>query len=212
MALQGGFGGPTRTAVDGTGAQVVFARLRLKVTGGLVPGATYTMTAPFGSKTFVAEARGTIDFTDDQGCGATPPACAFSFALAQPNVGPFLQWDPAVSLPPAGFIGHPATDHAIIGSPFGTNFFRLAGPDVGGPGIKVVQTNLFSVTGKIFVSPVTHSSLVVPLDPPFSTSLTTLTAPPGTQSVNAPEPSTLTLTGWGLGGLGGLAWRRHRRK
>jgi len=33
MALQGGFGGPTRTAVDGTGAQVVFARLRLKVTG-----------------------------------------------------------------------------------------------------------------------------------------------------------------------------------
>jgi hypothetical protein len=31
---------------------------------------------------------------------------------------------------PAGFIGDAATNHKVIGSPFGTNIFRIEGPDV----------------------------------------------------------------------------------
>jgi len=155
-ALEGAFGGATGTAADGAGAQIVFARFRLRVTAGLVPGATYTMTAPYGTQSFVAAATGTINFTSDQGCAAAP--CNFASLLTNTNVGPFVRWD-ATSAPPAGFIGQPAVDHGITGSPFGNNFFRLTGPNVGGPGVNTVQTNLFSITGRLFVRPATTTSL-----------------------------------------------------
>ena len=49
MSTQAGFGGATGTAADGAGAQIVFARYRDRVRpNGLVPGATYTVTGPFG--------------------------------------------------------------------------------------------------------------------------------------------------------------------
>src|SRR5437870_2344687 len=155
-ALEGAFGGATGTAADGAGAQIVFARFRLRVTAGLVPGATYTMTAPYGTQSFVAAATGTINFTSDQGCAAAP--CNFASLLTNTNVGPFVRWD-ATSAPPAGFIGQPAIAHSITGSPFGTNFFRLSGPNVGGPGVNVLETNLFNITGRIFVRPATTTSL-----------------------------------------------------
>src|SRR5216117_4088033 len=155
-ALEGAFGGATVTAADGAGAQIVFARFRIQVTAGLVPGATYTMTAPYGTQSFVATATGTINFTSDQGCAAAP--CNFASLLTNTNVGPFVRWD-ATSAPPAGFIGQPAVDHGITGSPFGNNFFRLTGPNVGGPGVNTVQTNLFSITGRLFVRPATTTSL-----------------------------------------------------
>jgi len=129
------------------GDQAVFARFRFRVNGGLVPGATYTVTWPLGVKTFVASATGTINFTDDQGCGATPPACNFTSVLTTTNAGPLLGWDSGAT---AGFIGNPNIDHAITGSPFGTNFLRIDGPNVGGPGINTVTQTLFSVTGKLF--------------------------------------------------------------
>src|SRR5207253_366559 len=131
--------------------QIVFARFRIRVTAGLVPGATYTMTAPYGTQSFVATATGTINFTSDQGCLAPP--CNFASLLTNTNVGPFVRWD-ATSAPPAGFIGQPAIAHRITGSPFNTNFFRLSGPNVGGPGVNTVETNLFNVTGKRLVSTV----------------------------------------------------------
>ena len=155
-ALEGAFGGATGTAADGAGAQIVFARFRIRVTAGLVPGATYTMTAPYGTQSFVAAGTGTINFTSDQGCAAAP--CNFASLLTNTNVGPFVRWD-ATSAPPAGFIGQPAIAHGITGSPFGTNFFRLSGPNVGGPGVNVLETNLFNITGRIFVRPATTTSL-----------------------------------------------------
>src|SRR5881628_3958317 len=155
IALEGAFGGATGTVADGRAAEVVFARLRIRVNGGLVPGASYTATYPFGSQTFVASAAGTINFTNNQGCLAAPPACDFTLAVANTNIGPFLQWDPAASVPPAGYIGQPAIPHAIVGSPLGTNVFRISGPNVGGAGVNDVETNLFNVTGKIFVPPAT---------------------------------------------------------
>lgn len=148
MALEGVFGGATGGVVNGE--QIVFARFRFRVTGGLVPNASYTITYPFGVKTFVASATGTINVTADQGCGAVPPACDFASVLSSPNVGPFLRWSSAPPAPPAGYIGNPNVTHAITGSPFGTNVLRIDGPNVGGPGINTIQTDQFTVTGKIF--------------------------------------------------------------
>ena len=175
-ALEGAFGGPTGTAADGAGAQIVFARFRFRVTGGLVSGATYTMTGPLGTQSFVAAAAGTINFTDDRGCGALPPACDFSLSLLQPNVGPFVRWDAAAPAPPAGFIGDPAIDHTVTGSPFGNNFFRITGPNVGGPGVNIVQTNVFLNIGKIFVRPATTTTLTSSLNPSIAGQAVTLTA------------------------------------
>src|SRR5438093_1418894 len=68
-ALEGAFGGPTGTAADGAGAQIVFARFRFRVTGGLVSGATYTMTGPLGTQSFDRRAGGDAD-GDGGACGA----------------------------------------------------------------------------------------------------------------------------------------------
>src|SRR3989454_7097572 len=108
------------------------------------------------TQSFVAAGTGTINFTSDQGCLAAP--CNFASLLTNTNVGPFVRWD-ATSAPPAGFIGQPAIAHGITGSRFGTNFFRLSGPNVGGPGVNVLETNLFNITGRIFVRPATTTSL-----------------------------------------------------
>src|SRR6266581_336580 len=191
IALEGAFGGATLTVADGAAAEIVFARLRIRVNGGLVPGASYTATYPFGSQTFVATAAGTINFTNNQGCLAAPPACDFTLALANTNIGPFLQWDPAASVPPAGYIGQPAIPHAIIGSPVGTNIFRVSGPSVGGAGVNVVETNLFNVTGKIFVPPATSTSLTSTPNPSVTGQTVTLSA---TVSPVTPAPEALNGT------------------
>src|SRR5206468_1185906 len=96
--------------------------------------------------------------------------------LNQPNVGPFLRWDATAPAPPVGFIGDPAILHGITGSPFGNNFFRLDGPDVGGPGVNTIQTNLFSLTGKIFVRASTTTTLASSNNPSTVGQAVTLTA------------------------------------
>ena len=50
LDVTGAFGGPTGTPADGAGAQITFARFRLRVKNSLTPGATYTMTGPLGSQ------------------------------------------------------------------------------------------------------------------------------------------------------------------
>src|SRR5262249_50080288 len=190
LGLEGAFGGPTGTAADGPGAQIVFARFRLRIRNSLTPGATYTMTGPLGSRAFVADGTGTINFTDDAGCGATPPACDFTLALNQPNAGPFLRWDATGPAPPAGFLGDPAILHTITGSPFGNNFFRIDGPNVGGLGVNTIQTNLFSLTGKIFVRPATTTTLTASPNPSTVGQAVTLTA-----TVRPVAPATGTPTG-----------------
>src|SRR6058998_3984313 len=188
IALEGAFGGATGTVADGIAAEVVFARLRIRVNGGLVPGASYTATYPFGSQTFVATAVGTINFTNNQGCLAAPPACDFNLAVANTNIGPFLQWDPAASVPPAGYIGNPAIPHAIIGS--ANNTFSISGPNVGGPGVNTVSTNLFNVTGKIFVRASTTTTLTAAPNPSTVGQAVTLTA-----TVRPVAPATGVPTG-----------------
>jgi len=182
LSTQGGFGGPTLTPSDGAAAAGVFSRSRIRVPAGLTPGATYTFTGPFGVRTLAADAAGTVNFTVDQGCiptpGAVPPPCNFAAVLATTNVGPFLTWDPAVApAPPAGFIGNPAVAHAVIGSPVASNFFRIEGANVGGPGVNLLETNQFlNVIGKLYVRPATTTSLTSTPNPSIVGQAVTLTA------------------------------------
>jgi len=194
MSTQAGFGGATGTAADGAGAQIVFARYRVRVRpNGLVPGATYTVTGPFGVQSFVASATGTINFTIDEGCPlGAPLPCDFTSVLPTSNAGPFLTWDPAIApLPTAGFIGDGLIAHTIIGSPFHTNIFRIQGPNVGGPGVNVVETNEFvNVIGKIYVRPATSTVLNSTPNPSVFGQAVTLTA-----MVTPVRPDTIAPTG-----------------
>src|SRR5207249_4109979 len=194
MSTQAGFGGATGTAADGAGAQIVFARYRVRVRpNGLVPGATYTVTGPFGVQSFVASATGTINFTIDEGCPlGAPLPCDFTSVLPTSNAGPFLTWDPAIApLPTAGFIGDGLIAHTIIGSPFHTNIFRIQGPNVGGPGVNVVETNEFvNVIGKVYVRPATSTVLNSTPNPSAFGQPVTLTA-----TVTPVRPDTIAPTG-----------------
>src|SRR5438067_2373017 len=144
------------------GQQVTFGRIRFRL-DNLQAGATYTITHPYGVDTFVAQTalRRGINATTDVGCVAAVAgvACNVSLALGS-RIGPFLTWDPAVApAPPAGFIGNFLVPHRVTGSPLGTNVFRVDGPNVGGPGVNSIQTDLFQLSGQISGVAVTASPL-----------------------------------------------------
>lgn len=129
------------------GQQITFDRLRIRV-DRLTAGRSYKVTHPFGTQTFVANSKGEINFTDDVGCAAAP--CDYRSAL-NGRSAVFLRWDPAVApLAPVGYLGDPNIPHKIVGSPSGTNYFRVEGTNVGGTGINVLQTDLFALQGKLF--------------------------------------------------------------
>ncbi len=138
------------------GDQMVFGRMRLRV-DNLVAGAQYKLTFPFGVRTFTATTAGIkgINVTEDIGCVPGPGTpCNFAQALASPTPDPFLVWDtlglpPAQGGPPPGYIGDPNVPHRVTGSPSLTNFFRLEGPNAGGPGIDILETDQFLLEGKI---------------------------------------------------------------
>jgi PKD repeat protein len=128
------------------GDQVAFGRVRLRV-DNLVAGATYTITTPVGVFSVVATGSGpnSINVTTD--VGLVPGV----FPANLGNVGPFLTWDTGLPILDAAgneYVGDPNIEHTITGSPSGTNFFRIDGPAVGGPGVNRIETNLFSVMGK----------------------------------------------------------------
>ncbi len=165
-ALEAAFAG------SGSGQEITFSRIRFTDTAGLVPGATYKVTHPFGTSTFVANASGGVPKnvgTEDIGglgpcLGATAHAangaCDFGIAMTG-RFGPFLRWDPSVApAAPAGYVGDAVTPHRILGSPNNTNVFRIEGPGVnpttldqcptvGGAIADCIETNLFTVEGKV---------------------------------------------------------------
>lgn len=139
LGLEAAFGG-TGAVVDGQ--QIVFGRVRVRIDGA-VPGAEYVIIHPYGqTDALPADDRGRVFVTEDLGGGALD----FAGALHS-QIGPFLRWtaDPAL---PAGYLGDGVTEHLVTGSPFGTNLFRVSGPDVGGPGVDSVETALFTVQGR----------------------------------------------------------------
>lgn len=139
--LIAGFAG----GIPAAGDQVVIARTRMHV-DHLQPNRTYAITHPDGVETLDANNGGVIDIQLDKvGCEAP---CDFTLPLTS-KIGNFLRWDPAITpLAPAGFIGDPATPHQVVGSAFGTNFFKVVGPNPVGVTTTIVNTNLFFVEGK----------------------------------------------------------------
>lgn len=150
-ALEAAFG----SGLPAAGDQISFARIRIRVD---VPVAgTYVITHPYGVEVVNVDAPGTraINMTRDIGIGA---AGVYTGALGG-DVGPFLR---SVNVdapytetnPDTGatetFVGDPNLFEPVTGSPFGTNYVRIEGPN----GIDL-RTDDFAVSGKL-------SSVVLP--------------------------------------------------
>ncbi|GAA1760156.1 hypothetical protein [Kocuria aegyptia] len=120
------------------GDQVVFGRQRVTVRDA-PPNTTLTFTHPYGQMTVDTDADGRGKLVED----ISPAIGNFQTPLGS-NIGPFLKWDPAVApAAPAGYLGDPDVEHAVVGSPFGTNFFAVSGGGLN------LSTDQFSVMGKI---------------------------------------------------------------
>ena len=140
----------------GGNTQTVFGRTRYRIRGGLVPGAHYKITNPYGIDTVEAGDDGSVFVTDDVGVGSR------NFGgLFQGQVGPFLKWDNSAPAPPAGYLGDPTVEHKVTGSTYETNYVKIEGPGVGGdnnpnpcPNLTAttspdcIYTDLFSILGK----------------------------------------------------------------
>ena len=142
------------------GNQFAFTRLRIRI--DLPNAGTYIVKHPWGEITYnisPAEVANGINDSFDI------PFLADQVGY-QGRLGPILTWSTypddvlldqyGTSGPPSApdgipdYIGTLVVDHAVKGSPCGTNFFRIEGPNIGGPNVNSVQTNLFTVTGKVY--------------------------------------------------------------
>lgn len=128
LGLEATFAG---TGAVADGQQIVFARIRFRIDDG-VPGGSYVVTHPFGEiAPMTADDRGRVFETED--IGVAP--LQFDGALGG-HVAPFLRWTagaakkPGESDPPLGYLGDGTTAHTVTGSPFGTNYVRIQGPDI----------------------------------------------------------------------------------
>jgi hypothetical protein len=146
------------------GEEILFGRIRIRM-DGLVAGATYHITHPYGvldlKATPVPKSTtvGEINYTDDQGCMAAP--CGTFRSVLSSFVGDSSATSMSF-LTRAGFnaatakagdpIGDPLTPTAVTGSPFDTNFFQVEGPNAGGPGVDVLTQNSFTIEGQAFGS------------------------------------------------------------
>jgi hypothetical protein len=146
------------------GQQISFGRVRIRAEVG-VDGATYKVTHPFGVDTIVAETGAVKGLNVTEDIGDLAGGSTFEQALGS-RPAPFLKWDPAVApAAPAGYLGDPAVDHTVTGSPYDTNLFRIEGPAGSFPGSPdqcanaglgdsptatddCIETKLFSVVGK----------------------------------------------------------------
>lgn len=127
------------------GDQVVFGRIRFDLD---LPGAgTYSVTHPYGKDTFTVSAEEAEDFRYVE--DITPAPGNFTLAMKS-RLNPFLTWDTGlVSAGGNQYVGDPAVEHRVTGSPLGTNVFRIEGPDIGGPGVDRIETDLFTLMGKV---------------------------------------------------------------
>jgi hypothetical protein len=121
-------------------------RLRLRI--DTPEGGHYKVITPYGVDEFDVATGGTrtINFTEDIGVAAN----TFDGVLGG-RVGTFLEWDTGPIQGPDGdmYVGDPSTAHAVTGSPYGTNFFEIDGPDIGGVGVNTISTNLFTLVGRV---------------------------------------------------------------
>jgi hypothetical protein len=174
LATEGAFAGGTDLV---NGQQATFNRIRIRVSG-LKANTFYKVTHPYGvglsangqPGLLQADGSGAINVTHDYGCGAVmAPACNFAALTTAPTpplgnrIQQILAWNtlgngvpynaanPANTAPPTGFLGDAVTPHKVIGSPYGTNYFRVEEVRANGSLVAppVVNTDLFTVAGAI---------------------------------------------------------------
>lgn len=129
-------------------SRIVFARIRVRI-DDVRPNATFTITHPYGvTDALESDDRGRVAWTDDRGIADN----VFTAVRDHGLVAPFLRWDVDA---PEGYLGDGVTEHAVTGSPFGTNLFRVEGPGVAvipgqpAPAVpNVIESALFTVQGK----------------------------------------------------------------
>lgn len=163
LAVEGVMDNATEAIIDGD--QLVFSRIRHRLTVPNDPSSagTYTITHPFGVDVYevtladLAETGGlrAINATDD--ClhgvvnGNITPTCGTAIGDQFTNIidptrsriSHYLRWDSGA---PPGYVGDLAVPHAVVGSPCGTNVFRVEGPGV--PGGRI-ETTLFNILGRL---------------------------------------------------------------
>ncbi len=180
------------------GQEILFNRIRVRIPG-LVPGASYHITHPYGVLDLTANAAGVVNFTDDQGClappcgdfGAVLPSFIGDASATSMNFVTGAGFNPATAT--AGTqIGDPATPTAVKGSPFLTNFYEVVGPNAGGPGVNVMRQDTFTVEAQVFGA----------VDPnrPSTPDLSVGTDTGRSNSDNITNSTTPTFTGTGLAG------------
>jgi hypothetical protein len=180
LAVESTFGG-AEAPIDGQ--QISFGRTRIRVDTPVA--GTYTVTHPYGTEVFVigaADVEDGINYTADIGASNFLfPALGFRGTLAAfgPDQVGLLTWpdyqtnaalqvraiDPDTGLATGAvleqYVGDPNQAVPVTDGSAREIIFRVDGPagsDLGGPGIDFVQTNLFSVMGKVF----DESAVLVP--------------------------------------------------
>ncbi|SFE22268.1 hypothetical protein [Nitrosomonas sp. Nm166] len=181
--------------------QIAFGRVRIRIDVPAGGEGIYKVRHPYlgascDDEVFNVTTTGprAINVTRDVGGGAP-----FDAALTS-EVGPFLVWDPAIApTAPAGYVGDPNIPHQVKNGRCGVNSFRIEGPvgvDLDGNGSNVVETNLFSVQGKIF-DPSSAPPGIEPVRTSYlrSTNASGVTTSRINSWVKAPPTSTVTFNG-----------------
>ena len=185
------------------GDQGGMGRVRIRVFSGLETGAPYRITHPYGQMDVIAgTAPRQVNVTDDIGCLA-PPCDTKWGALAGSAVGPnFLQWDTRVSAPPAGWIGDSLTPHAVVGSPFNTNYFKVEKLDkVGGTPVSTAMfSDQFNVQGKLAAGAAPAGWLSAPTSSNAGEQLVAKTSPSKNLALADSGGAPLTISSITLGG------------
>ncbi|WP_200954774.1 chitobiase/beta-hexosaminidase C-terminal domain-containing protein, partial [Arthrobacter sp. Soil782] len=115
LALEAAFTGEGAAVGD----EVAFGRIRVRGDAVFESGATYEITHPYGKFQVVADDTGSLRYTED--LGSMNGNGDFS-PLLEAKIGPFLRWTEGA---PAGYLGDGSTPHAVVGSPYDTNFFEI---------------------------------------------------------------------------------------
>ncbi|MDQ4057733.1 MAG: Ig-like domain-containing protein, partial [Actinomycetota bacterium] len=138
------------------GDQITFGRVRVDLEG-FRANSTYRITHPYGVMRLTTSDKGRGRFVRDLGCVAPEDGgevnCNFAAALRSPISKAYLRWDPRVARAPKGFLGNVNIARPVVGSPKGTNYFKIKGPAAGGPGKKTAVTRRFFVEGQLEGTP-----------------------------------------------------------
>jgi hypothetical protein len=147
---------------------ITFLRINFKKVLGLTANSTYTVTHPYGSFQFTTDSAGnSLKGNAGQAFRVEDPLTPAIGVYFPPDmqgatnthIGPFLQRAAGLITDPLTghqYIGDAATPEPVIGSPLGAggNIFRVDGPNIGGPGVNSIQTNLFTLAGRVFTGTV----------------------------------------------------------